>query len=174
MAKGRPRGRGGGPRAVGETVARITGQLFGKRGFVEGALIGEWPSIVGDYLARRTIPERIVFAPGERRQGILHLRTDSGSLATELQHLEPQLLERVNGHFGYRAVTGMRLHRGAIPERRRPPTGRPPRPLDEKQEKELEDRLSGVADEELRKALEALGRAVMGGNAEKPGGKPGE
>ena len=46
---------------------------------------------------------------GRREEGaILILRVD-GPRAIEVQHRSRQILERVNGHFGYRAVAEMRI-----------------------------------------------------------------
>jgi hypothetical protein len=46
--------------------------------------------------------------------GTLTLKVQS-SQATRLQHLEPQLIERINGYFGYRAIARLRLLHGAAP-----------------------------------------------------------
>lgn len=162
--------RGGAPRALAGTVAGITKPLLASRGFAQAAVIGEWPAIVGKALAEHTWPERIAFAGGGRTGGTLHLRTDGGALATELQHLAPQLIERVNGYFGYRAVARLKLIQGTprAPRARPAPTRAHPLPLTPSEEEELARRLDGVADEALRAALAGLGRALMG-----KGGGPG-
>lgn len=152
--------RGGAPRALAGTVAGITKPLLARRGFAQSAVIGEWSVIVGKALAEHTWPERIAFAGGGRTGGTLHLRTDGGALATELQHLAPQLIERVNGYFGYRAVACLKLIQG--PPRAQPAVARAaPPPLTPAEEEALCRRLDGVADEDLREALAGLGRALM-------------
>ena len=152
--------RGRGPRALAGVLRKVTRPIFGKRGFAGGAVVTEWPTIVGRHLAAHTVPERIAYQGGGRDSGVLHLRVDSGSLATELQHLEPQLLERINGYFGYRSVDRLRIVHGPLP-----PAEAPPRPaqraLDRTEEKDLADRLAGIKDDDLRTALEALGRVVV-------------
>ena len=154
------RKRGGRPRALAEAVNRITAPVFARRGLAEGAIVREWPAIVGPFLASRTLPERIVFRHDRRDEGTLHIRVDGGSLALELQHLEPQVIERVNGYFGYRAVADLRLTQGALPAAAEPPP-EVPHPLDRDQEDALAATVAGVENEELRMALESLGRAVM-------------
>ena len=152
--------RGRGPRALAGVMRKVTRPIFGKRGFAGGAVVTEWPTIVGRHLAAHTVPERIAYQGGGRDSGVLHLRVDSGSLATELQHLEPQLLERINGYFGYRSVDRLRIVHGPLPPAEAPP--RPaPRALDRTEEKDLADRLAGIKDDDLRTALEALGRVVV-------------
>jgi hypothetical protein len=156
------RGRGGGPRALAATVAQITKPVFGRRGFAEGAVLTHWPDIVGPHLAAHTAPERI--ARSKDDAGTLHLRIDSGALALELQHLEPVIVERINGYFGYRAVARLRLIQGPVAAPPAPKAAPPPR-LDAAQEAALARPLSGVEDSDLRARLESLGRAVMGRSA---------
>jgi hypothetical protein len=152
--------RGGGPRALAGVLSKVTRPIFGKRGFAGGAVVTEWPAIVGRRLAAHTVPERIAYQGGERDRGVLHLRVDSGALATELQHLEPQLLERINGYFGYRSVVRLRIVHGPLPPAEAPQKPAP-RALDRTEEKDLADRLAGIEDDDLRTALEALGRVVV-------------
>lgn len=155
-------GRMAGPRALGEAIAALTRPIVGKRGFVRGGLIAEWVTIVGERLAASSLPERVSYPPKQSRGGTLHLRVGSGSLAMELQHLEPELIQRINGYFGYDAIARVRLIQGPLPEPDRgPPRPRPPRPLTDAEEGVLAERLHGIGDAELRSALAALGRAVL-------------
>lgn len=152
------RSRGGpGPRAIAGEVERLTRPALGKRGFAEAAVIAEWPSIVGSVLAARTCPLKIVFPRGQRGDGVLHLRVANGAFATELQHLEPQVLERVNGHFGYRAVARLALSQGPLPRQAKPKPPAPP-PADPAV---VERAVADVADPEVRQALARLGAFVL-------------
>ncbi len=154
-----PARRGAGPRALAAVIDRITRPLFGRRGFADGAVIADWPAIVGPRLAADSAPERIDFPRGQRTDGTLRLRVAGGSLATELQHLEPVLVERVNGYFGYRAVARVRLVQGPVTERAEAPPRRP-EPETDHPDPDLAARLAEVGDPELRAALEALGRSL--------------
>ena len=149
-------------RALGAEVPRIAAPVLGKRGFAEAQLIAEWPSIVGADLADRIAPERLSFTQGERRDGTLRLRVAPG-LGPEIQHRTPQILERINGFFGYRAVARLALVQGP-PLRPRQPAAQPPRPLAEAEREALDRRLAGIEDPLLRDALRRLGAAVMGSN----------
>jgi len=150
-----------GMRALAETIAKLTRPVFGRRGFAGGAIIAEWPTIVGESLASHSAPERISYPPSGATEGTLRLRIARGGLATELQHLEPVLIERINGYFGYRAVGRLQFVHGPLPERSSP---KPPstRPLTPEEEKELADHLVGVEDPKLRHVLEGLGRSIIG------------
>ncbi|MBL8658738.1 MAG: DUF721 domain-containing protein [Rhodospirillales bacterium] len=164
-----PRPRGGGPRALGEAVAALTGPIIARRGFARGALMAEWPTIVGERLAASCVPERIAYPPKRSSGGTLRLRVASGSLAMELQHLEPILIERINAYFGHRAIDRVKLIQGPVSApaqiAERPP---PPRPLTGEEERRLNARLAGVGDAALRATLDALGRAVIGRSRREP------
>jgi len=151
--------RYGGMRALAATLPRVAAPVLGKRGFSEAQLIAQWPAVIGEELARHMAPERISFARGGRRDGTLRLRVEPG-FALEAQHREPQLLERINAFFGYRAVARLALVQGPLP---RGPAARPaPRDLGENERRALDRRLAGIEDSGLRDALRRLGEAVIG------------
>lgn len=138
---------------------RVTRPVFGRQGFAGGALVVDWPAIVGSAVASHTLPLAIKFPPKERTDGTLTVKVDSGAFAVEMQHLEPLILERINGYFGWKAVARLRLRQGPLPERpaaaappAEPPAIPPP----------AQDSLSRVEDPELRAVLERLGRRLAG------------
>ncbi len=98
---------------LGQSVNRVTTPALRRRGFAEAAIVTDWPTIVGRPLCDHTRPSRIVFPRGERLEGTLHLVV-TGAFAPEVQHLAPQIIERINGHFGYRAIARMELHHGRV------------------------------------------------------------
>lgn len=147
-----------GPRAIAGHIERLTKPALAKRGLAGAAIVAEWPVIVGPTLAAQTCPLRIAWPRSEAGEGTLHLRVASGAMATQLQHLEPLVLERVNGFFGYRAIARLAISQGPLPRPRKPP--KPPSrqaPPDE-----VERRLAAVDDPELKAALAALGKWVLG------------
>jgi hypothetical protein len=151
-----------GPLGLAASLAKVTRAVFRRRGFTVAAVLTQWPAIVGDELARSSCPEKLSFPPGSGGEGTLHVRA-ADAIALELQHLAPQILERVNTYFGYRAVARLAIAQGPLPERR-PRRRRPPRDLEPGEERALDDALTGTADEGLKAALRGLGRAV-GANA---------
>lgn len=146
-----------GPRAIAETTARLTRKQLGRRGFAEGALVSEWPLIVGSALGDATLPLRIRFPKGERTGGTLMLRVSSGAWATQIQHQEPLMVERINSYFGYRAVARLAISQGPIPPRARKNPPSPP-VLTDSQTRDLERTLGVVEDPDLKAVLAALGR----------------
>jgi len=140
------------------TLPKVTRRTLGRHGLAEGGLVTDWPAIVGQTIAERSLPLRLSFIGAERREGTLHVRV-SGALALELQHLEPQVLERINGYFGYRAVGRLKIHQGPVPT---PPAPRRPaaKALSAEAEAEIGGLLTTVEDDGLREALRGLGRSL--------------
>lgn len=147
-------------RAVGQELPRIAGRVLGKRGLGEAQLVAEWSAIVGPELSAETLPVKLSFAAGGRKNGTLKLRVTSAA-ALAVQHREPLILERINGFFGYAAVAQLALIQGPLPERgaARPP---PPRPLTPGETEALGERLAQVPDSGLKSALHRLGSAILG------------
>jgi hypothetical protein len=84
---------------------------LGGRGFAEAGLITEWAAVVGQDIARMSRPVQIAFPRGERKGGVLTIACGVAA-AVELKHLKPQILDRVNTHFGYGAVSELRFRQG--------------------------------------------------------------
>jgi hypothetical protein len=150
------------PKPLSNMVERLTKSMLGRQGFAHGAIISKWPEIVGLDMARHTQPEKIVFSRDGVSGGTLHLRCASGALATEVQHLEPQILERINTFFGYKAVVRVKLIQGPLPRAKLAPQTQPPRPLSPSEAKNLAATVANVDDDELREALERLGQSILG------------
>lgn len=161
QAVARARRRGGGPKALAQALPAITKRILGKRGLAEGSLISDWNSIVGEQVASRCIPKQLAFKrSSERREGTLTLRVESG-FATELVYLEQQLLERINAHFGYRAVAKLKFLQGPVIDPKQQARKRV-KTLEPADKSALEAKVSDIEDEDLRRALADLGAAVFG------------
>ncbi|MFZ1413577.1 MAG: DciA family protein [Defluviicoccus sp.] len=168
----KPTQRRGGFRALAETVAVLTRPIVGKRGFVSEAIVSGWETIVGQRLSPHVMPERISYPRGRQAGGTLHLRLATGALATELQHLEPRIIERINAVFGFPAVARMKVIHAPLPvgehsgqARLRPP---PPPPLAPRIAETLAADLAGISDPGLQAALFALGSAILAEQAAPP------
>ncbi len=116
MAKPSEKRRSGGPKALAVSLSAVTRKALRHRSLAERGLIVDWASIVGAETAALCHPVKLSFTRRDRRMdGLLALRVRPGQ-ATRLQHMEPLLLERINGYFGYRAVARLRLQQGPLPE----------------------------------------------------------
>jgi hypothetical protein len=148
--------------ALGSSVERVTRQVLGKRALAEASLIAEWPSIVGQEFARACQPRRLVFPDRKaRREATLVLRVKPGE-ATRLAHLEPVLVDRVNGFFGYQAVKRLKLEQGQLVERTPPPRPCPQPSLDDSESRAARQRIDRIEDNRLRDALSRLSDRLSG------------
>lgn len=140
-----------GSRALARLLPGLTQKAFAERGFHEAAVLTDWKAIVGDELADQCAAIEL------GHDGALVVRAE-GPTATRLQHLEPQILDRIATYFGFRAVKRLTLRQGPVATRQPAPRTAqvdcpaPPASL----ESELED----VADLALREALVRLGSRV--------------
>ena len=146
-------------RTISASVEKITKPIFGKRGFGEAAIVTDWPHIVGATLARHTVPEHISFPRSARTDGTLKLKIDSSALALELQHLTPQLIDKINTYFGYGAVGRIQIVQGPVPEQ--PPPDKGQAPISQDARRKLDQRLAFVSDPDLKAALSALGSQLL-------------
>lgn len=142
-------------RAVADIVPDVGRTAFRKFGFVQSSVVSRWAEIVGERYARASAPESIRFAHGKRDQGTLTV-VAAGAHAPMMQHVAPQVIERVNRFFGYAAVAKVVIRQGSLPkaEARAAPKALVPVPTD------LGDSLRTVADPELKAVLESLARGV--------------
>lgn len=149
-------------RSVSELLPDVGAASFRKFGFVQHSIVSRWAEIVGERYARVSIPESIKFPQGKREQGVLSLIV-SGAFAPTMQHVSPEIMDRVNRFFGYPAVAKIAIRHGQVkaPAKAAPPPGL--KPLSEA----MGDSLRGIVDPELKAVLEALAAGVAASD-EKP------
>ena len=154
--------RGGGLKAIGTMIPALTRRALGRHGFAHASVITDWEKIVGKGLAEQSQPVRLVFPKGERLGGTLYVRV-TGPLATEMQHMEPIVLDRINGHFGYGAVARLKLIQAPIrkDEVKSPRRPRIMPPASKTELKALDEELDDVEDPEIRDVLRRLGESVL-------------
>ncbi|WP_342449450.1 DUF721 domain-containing protein [Falsiroseomonas frigidaquae] len=136
------------PLPLSSLIPRLTRPAFRKRSPAGAQLMADWPGIVGPALAAVTQPLRVT-------SGTLTLGC-SGPVAMELQHLAPELISRINAHFGRVAVERLRFVQQA-------PAGVPrpaPRPQPVQLPAPVEARLAEMPAGELRDALAKLALGV--------------
>ncbi len=147
------------PRTIGSSVGRIARPVLKARGFAAADILAKWRLVVGDVLADRTAPERLVWPAGRSEGAVLKLRVAPG-FAPEVQHLAPLIIDRINTFFGYRAVARLGLSQGPLPKPPAPPKP-PPRALLPEEQARLDGLLGEIQDEGLRASLARLGHGLI-------------
>lgn len=142
-------------RAVAELLPDVGRAAFRKFGFVQSSIVSRWAEIVGPRYAGVSAPESLRFPHGERSGGTLTLVV-RGAHAPMMQHITPEIMERVNRFFGYTAVARVTIRQGevAVAKPRTAPPSLEPAALD------LGDSLRSIADPELKAVLESLAAGV--------------
>jgi hypothetical protein len=137
----------------------LTKKAMGKKGFVSSSIVSQWPNIVGSALSAYSLPLKISFPPQQRQNGLLHIHITTGSLALEMQHLKPLIIERINGHFGYSAIKDIVLIQGFTPP---PPQKTPKKALDLTTEtyRKIDDICDSIPDQDLKNSLKKLGERL--------------
>jgi hypothetical protein len=152
------RPRGGPARSISELMPDVGRTAFRRFGFIQSSVVTRWPEIVGPRHAKVCAPESIRFPPGEKSEGILQLVV-APAHAPIIQHVIPEIMERVNRFFGYQAVAKVKIRQGEVkPPAASQPAAAPPslKPIPI----ELGDSLRDIGDPELRTVLESLARSL--------------
>ena len=156
------------PPAAGRALMKTIKTLDARFGQGVEGLKSRWTEIVGQALARRTEPNKLVTPRGAVGGcgATLELRV-AGPSATFVQHQAPDILTRVNLFLGPGAVARLRIVQGpmrGLPSReaslaraRRRAAG----PLDAAAEQRLVDDLAAFPEGRLKQALARLGREVL-------------
>ncbi len=158
------RRRGFGMRHIAPAAAAASRPALRKRGLAVAGVLADWRKIVGPFLAEATAPEKL--APGRalpeggRDAGVLHLRVGSPALAPEIAHLAPQIIEKINGYFGYRAVARLHILHAPVSRPQTAPAPAAPRDATPAEKDAVRSQTAGVGDDGLRDALQRLGEAV--------------
>ena len=165
--------RGGGLRRLPELLGRVLDPAARRRGLAEARILTDWPLVVGPELGARCQPVRLTRA-GDGTGGVLAVHV-GGASALELQHSAPQVIERINGFFGYPAVARLRLIQAPPVRPVKPRAPARARTLAAAELAALEGEVADVGDPDLRIALLALGRTVKaqipGGDDRRPPGR---
>lgn len=155
--------RGGAAQSIGVLLPMVGGMAFRRFGFMHAELVSRWGDIVGAQFAAWSLPESIRFARGQKNNGTLSIRVE-GPFALQMQHLGPQIIERVNRVFGHAAVARIKLVHGPVP--RQPQRTLPVSPPVPVSVTPGGANLRAIGDEKLRLALEDLARQL--GNSSGP------
>ena len=106
MAGARSRGRGF--RHAGVAALPRVAPVAEKLGFAESEVLLRWPDIAGAALAALCHPVKVSYGRGAGLGATLTVRAE-GAVAPEVEHLAPQIVERVNAYYGYRAISRLKI-----------------------------------------------------------------
>jgi len=158
--------RGGGFSSAAVTARKRLGEAAARHGFAEPEVLLRWTEVVGERLAGICEPVKVTYPRGEGLGATLVVRAP-GAHAPEVEHSGPQIAERVNQFYGYRAVARVKVVQTTGPApglaEDPPPFAGPsaptePAPGAEARAAELTRR---IRDDGLRAALTRMGAHIL-------------
>ncbi len=100
------------PMALGAAINRLLTERGWETPAAVGGVMGRWPEIVGDDLAKHCAPEKY-----DEDERILTVRCDSTVWATNLRLFAPQLVARLNEDLGHGTVRLIKVYGPGGPAR---------------------------------------------------------
>lgn len=157
----------GRPKHLSSFVPKATEKVMDKQSAMFGRLVTAWDTIAGPSIAAHATLVKLKFSGGrgkqQKMQAVLHLAV-KGAFAPEIMHGKAQLIERLNGFLGYNAISDVVLtHRepDRTEKRKRRKAPKTPAVKDEAKSAEIGRLTADIPDEELQKALNRLGDAII-------------
>ena len=151
---------------VGDFMGAMLSPALKARGFASIEVIARWDDLVGRQFAGRSRALQLKWPPRGAKSdpdtapaGATLIIAVSGGAAIELQHLAPQIIERVNAMLGWACVSKLAFRQQPVAPRIVPS----PRetPLTAAEQGRIEAATAMVEDEKLRHALQRLGKGVI-------------
>lgn len=153
---------------IAEVANRLVDPVLARKAGINTALIGSWDEIAGADFAECTRPEKISWPrrnndlaseSGGMEPGVLTIACE-GSRALFLTHAQGELIQRINGFFGYPAIRQIRIVQKPVTPMHK--YRRKPRALTASENAHLKTLTGEIENENLKAALDKLGRAVIG------------
>ncbi|CAM5626753.1 hypothetical protein STENM223S_04337 [Streptomyces tendae] len=98
------------PMALGSAINRLITERGWETPAAVGGVMGRWPEIVGEDVAKHCVPERY-----DEDERVLVVRCDSTAWATNLRLLAPTLVARLNEDLGHGSVRMIKVARTRRP-----------------------------------------------------------
>jgi hypothetical protein len=161
--------RGRGFRSAGETARKRLGEAASGHGFAEPEVLLRWAEVVGEQLSGLCTPVKVSYSRAHRLGATLVVRA-AGARATEVEHLGPRIIERVNQFYGYGAISELKVTQttgdasGGFAEAPAGYKGRPRAVPEEPGPEEIAraaEMTRGIRSEALRAALTRMGAHVL-------------
>jgi hypothetical protein len=152
--------RARGPERAGALLAARIRAAGESRGFAVSRLLTHWAEIAGGEIARVTEPVEVSYGKGF---GATLTLLVAGAHAPMIEMQKERLREKVNACYGYNAISRIRLTQTARTGFAEPPApfGHAAPPPSPEVREAAHQAVGGVGDENLRAALEALGRNIL-------------
>ena len=153
---------------IAEAANRVIDPVLRRKAGISTALLGSWDEIAGSEFADCSRPEKITWPrrnadrlgeAGGMEPGVLTIACE-GARALFLAHGQGELIQRINGFFGFPAIRQIRIVQKPVSPHM--PARRRPRPLSPGERHHLDALTAEIENAALKAALDRLGRGIYG------------
>ena len=159
MSEDKPRTYSLFPKTLADCVEPLTRPILKAKGLAGSRIITEWESIVGSKLSLHTMPEKLAFSKGKKVDGTLTISVQNG-FATELQYMQPMILERLATYFGYHAISRIVISHTWVESPKAAKTIAKPTLSKAKTSIDFRGLAESVEDDELRAVLQSFAKTL--------------
>jgi len=138
-----------GPRPLGSLIPQVTKPVYRKHNPASAQILADWDIIVGPKVASMTVPRRL-------DRGVLTIGC-SGPAAMDLHYMAIEVINRINTHLGGQPVHTLKFTQAGMPRKAPAIMPKPPEAI-----LEADAAVADLPDGDLKSALAALGRVVIG------------
>ena len=153
---------------IAEAANGLIDPVLQRKAGINTALISVWDEIAGADFADCSRPEKITWPrrnaerqgeAGGMEPGVLTIACE-GARALFLAHAQGELIQRINGFFGFPAIRQIKIVQKpvSVPGRQR----RRLRPLSASEKSHIAELTAEIESEPLKAALDRLGRGIYG------------
>jgi len=132
-----------------------------KRGFSQSRLLTDWRLAAGDLLADKCIPVKVSYTQKGTGLGATLIVAAKGADAPEIEYMKDQLIERVNGFYGYRAISKIHINQAASGWSNSTVNKKQQNVISPDERKMAENEVINIKDAALSDALMRLGMNIM-------------
>lgn len=153
---------------IAEAANGLIDPVLRRKAGISTALLGSWDEIAGADFADCSRPEKITWPrrnadrqgdAGGMEPGVLTIACE-GARALFLAHAQGELIQRINGFFGFPAIRQIRIVQKPVNVQAR--LRRRLRPLSASEKNHISALTADIESEPLKAALDRLGRGVYG------------
>ena len=155
------------PKKLGDTLSRINKNYSSKFGKIEFLILSKWTQIVGSFFADHSEPDKISRITEEFNEfnepiykNFLHVKV-SPAAAVEFQHYKDTIIEKINSHFGYKAISDLRLQQNFVSDKKiNKNINLFNQELGEEEKANIKNQINNIKDKELEKSIVNLGASI--------------
>ncbi len=144
-------------RSLSDIAKTFIDPLLSKQGFVGGSMLKDWSTIVGQHYAQTVHPEKVIFPKGKNSEGTLYVCAQSSGVAFLFEHAKTDILKRINGYYGYPALSSIRIKTS---HHYKQPVPKKNQVLSVDEQVRIQEQLGDVGDDGLKDILSRLGMAI--------------